>query len=1191
MEDTKRMGELFQLNRSKKEGGSINAERRNTDSFARGDSNSNRTAGGNNGGGGQPTMMEIQREQELEKAAASRNNNNRFTPNKRNSNRHGGGGGGGNDRYGSNDRSYGGGGGYGGGNDRHGGNGGNDRYGGTNDRYGSNDRYDNDYNRGGGPSRGGGGGGYQDREYERNDRGRRRGNAPPRGPNLDELPIETGKIHTLLDNFGFIYCADRPGELFFHYSQVGGVNPNDLKCDMEVQFHVGPSQQRGGGSRNDDTGGEKLSGYAVSVLEPGTVKWDVEEEPGVRKQGTIDRLSRRMAKGYTEGTIRLKVMEDVGDDDNGNSLPQEETEEMLQDTKSPKKKKKNRPMVVRYNENDIKDKGSSHGLDQGDLVEFTLVTEKRSGRKFARDLVLIQSERKRLEEEREAKLLENATLEQGVVVTLKDGFGFLKSNRSKGEIYFHYSHVCLPEDGEEHELREGQDMEFLVVRETGKNRLSARQINFLEKGSVVFQQVLATGVTGTVTLCPCPPAQPNIFASRGRRKPKPMEATMGKVALSKSIAFHPVENEDSSIEVLEVALRSEDCPGGILSLNRDGSKVGLWIREGDLISFDVVRDVVDGTCFVTPTKSSARKVEENQVEKLQVRLLSPSLAGRAEGVVTAIKDNFGFIQLADRAADIYFRLNDVFPDEIHEDLGAYSYDSKDQLEETKYESPKLTIGSHVTFDLSLQEPQGPSNDSRNRNTRYRSDKDQMRAQRLAILSEPTILLTKAIGTNVKGKVTKIHSMNGFSGLIELDDSVKGMTPEERHPIIAKLIETLASSDVGNSIKFHDVQSERELRTIQNFIDDNDTLDLSMVPSSEGERHSGLISIQKVDICSRSRDLIKNEAVDTEDAPQSPEKGVGRELESITDSREKSLTSEVVSESSEKEGDEEGMKSSGKRKRRKQRAVRMMKFDKQSLSSDLLKQPLGVGDIVSCDIMFIRRTNAFSVSNIQVMERKDRELVNPDLVGAVKHTCQGYILMAPSHTSLSHTPSHAVEKRSSTTNDQGRWGQFTKEGKGKTIGTSKEEGLILMLQEPNTDDTIKPTSEASESNERIEENAENAVKTFTCISYINSSTVGRSEGSDTPKRCDLVCFSKNKGGKARDIRILKRGAIEVCKGRLEGIDIECNSAKFLTPSDEYTISLSDVISCDKTLLKENENVEGILYEGKIYGGKTMPFFIL
>ena len=77
------------------------------------------------------------------------------------------------------------------------------------------------------------------------------------GPTLSEigrLPLERGRVCTLLERFGFIYCADRPCELFFHYSEVRG-RCDDLKAGTEVEFRVGPGQERRGGGEKWRRGG------------------------------------------------------------------------------------------------------------------------------------------------------------------------------------------------------------------------------------------------------------------------------------------------------------------------------------------------------------------------------------------------------------------------------------------------------------------------------------------------------------------------------------------------------------------------------------------------------------------------------------------------------------------------------------------------------------------------------------------------------------------------------------------------------------------------------------------------------------------------------------------------------------------------------------------------------------------------
>jgi cold shock CspA family protein len=110
--------------------------------------------------------------------------------------------------------------------------------------------------------------------------------------------------------------------------------------------------------------------------------------------------------------------------------------------------------------------------------------------------------------------MENATLETGVVVSIKGDFGFLRSTSRVQEVYFHTSHAILSVEGDkdggcEHigeggggagsyaPLKEGQDVEFYVVNEVkssegckkgGNGKLSARQVKILPKGTVKFEQ-------------------------------------------------------------------------------------------------------------------------------------------------------------------------------------------------------------------------------------------------------------------------------------------------------------------------------------------------------------------------------------------------------------------------------------------------------------------------------------------------------------------------------------------------------------------------------------------------------------------------------------------------------------------------------------------------------------------------------
>jgi len=112
--------------------------------------------------------------------------------------------------------------------------------------------------------------------------------------------------------------------------------------------------------------------------------------------------------------------------------------------------------------------------------------------------------------------------------------------------------------------------------------------------------------------------------------------------------------------------------------------------------------------------------------------------------------------------------------------------------------------------------------------------------------------------------------------------------------------------------------------------------------------------------------------------------------------------------------------------------------------------------------------------------------------------------------------------------------------------------------------------------------------YSHLSYNNAPIQGRSSKSqsiDNPKRGDLVSFSKGKGGKIRDICVLKRSTATTITGTLENIDISAGTASFCSHNDTkdvFEILLTEVVSCDVSLLKEKDVVEGILHAGKIFG---------
>jgi cold shock CspA family protein len=227
-------------------------------------------------------------------------------------------------------------------------------------------------------------------------------------------------------------------------------------------------------------------------------------------------------------------------------------------------------------------------------------------------------------------------------------------------------------------------------------------------------------------------------------------------------------------------------------------------------------------------------------------------------------------------------------------------------------------------------------------------------------------------------------------------------------------------------------------------------------------------------------------------------------------------------------------------------------------------------------------------------------------------CTGYILLEPSHTSLANTPSHIILHSGPSLDGAGRWDNVGKEDKtSHTSGSNvKEEGVILLLTDPSHLFSPKPPSQRKSSIDDFEAETNNGnassdekLKSESDSSFAVESAVGthvryklsslayrgpsdcNANRSDGPRRGDLVMFGKTKGNKlVKDIRIEKCDAATTVKGVLVEIDLNRGTAVFLSSENntKYNISLSEVVSCEKSLLRENQEVNGVLHEGKIFG---------
>ena len=237
------------------------------------------------------------------------------------------------------------------------------------------------------------------------------------------------------------------------------------------------------------------------------------------------------------------------------------------------------------------------------------------------------------------------------------------------------------------------------------------------------------------------------------------------------------------------------------------------------------------------------------------------------------------------------------------------------------------------------------------------------------------------------------------------------------------------------------------------------------------------------------------------------------------------------------------------------------------------------------------------------------------------SCTGYILIEPSRTLLMNTPSHTIlQSTGGQAAGVGRWNvrDETVAATTNKVGSSmKGEGVILLLTDPSNQFSSRPnlntpttvTGSDYDANisfgvgntdalAEVEDGDEqfpscNMPVVGTHIGYKFSSLASRFHSTDVktgrpdgPKRGDLVSFSKARGSQlVKDIRIAEQGAATRVTGTLISVNEVADSAIFVSTERgmKYEVNLIEVVSCDKALIKENEKVEGILYEGKIFGG--------
>jgi hypothetical protein len=492
--------------------------------------------------------------------------------------------------------------------------------------------------------------------------------------------------------------------------------------------------------------------------------------------------------------------------------------------------------------------------------------------------------------------------------------------------------------------------------------------------------------------------------------------------------------------ITEVYLSYNDAPGGggetyltnrTNNYSNSNNHKMMYIELGDVLLFDIVQDVCDGAYRAVPTKhrlphhdiqhsietksdtttGTVPTVRNTNIDDVvttttatttttdlvpdhvedpsivpAVRLIQLSLAGRAEGTITAIKDTYGFIQYAERPIDVHFKFSHILPDHIQNDIRYYMSRGNASFgtATTTSETLSLEVGTQVQFDLSVpatsnKSTTATSSSGNHHHNRSKVDAENMKGQRILFLPSNTFTTSVRLSDTVRGIITQQDAQQPYCGAIKIhwDDSICSTANllKQRHPLIVKMLETYleqvsksaspaltTSSTVAANriivppVEYHDIQSIKEVNTILELIEiiGRGQLTHSFIPQSkknESNNYGRLVVKLKDD------QVLPENQVDA--VSVKPKSNTADELEPQRQKEAEVVTTKIV------------------------------RYDRKSYNNEYRNDvPASIDDVVECRVVLCRRTGVLRVENMKVVERcsidvSEMEVLASDVNGTIK----------------------------------------------------------------------------------------------------------------------------------------------------------------------------------------------------------------
>ncbi|XP_050560096.1 cold shock domain-containing protein E1 isoform X1 [Spodoptera frugiperda] len=386
-----------------------------------------------------------------------------------------------------------------------------------------------------------------------------------------ENPVHPVKYHgvvcSMKENFGFIERADVVKEIFFHYSEAK--TKEELVLGDDVEFII---QTRNG----------KEVACNITKLPSGSVVFE-DVSPEIMRGQVLKPLERgslvRVAQNDPlPGRIRYRAAD------------HSEVEVPFGD----------------------KDQCGEFTLRHGDWVQFQVATDRRDQLKRATNISLLD----------ESFNVSGERREQGVVCSLRDGFGFIRCVEREHTMFFHFAEVLRLGQ----ELSVGDEVEFTVdplsTFSNMNNRQSGIRIKHLPPGTVKFETLIEHGARGVVTK----EAQLYPSSTSSPSRPPPSE-------YNGLISWQVNQQTKKSIPFSAKKCESKMLP-----------------RNGDVVTFDLYQ--------IKRTKELVAK--SVQVQHSLTNGNNNNGAGNRplmQGFIAALKDGFGFIETSDHSKEVFFHFS------------------------------------------------------------------------------------------------------------------------------------------------------------------------------------------------------------------------------------------------------------------------------------------------------------------------------------------------------------------------------------------------------------------------------------------------------------------------------------------------------------------------------------------------------